>query len=547
MMKKIETIFITISLLLAVVIVGGVIGRHVNSASGSFNTGGADVSGFSFPNRQFGAFLAAQHAIYTNDFDAAGRFADGLTDVQYPIVQNTKIISEFLNGYLPQDANLLKQEKSMPAKLIYDAYLIRNNKWKDFHNRHKTDEVALLAPLRIWSAIANDWRTNTFKYIDKMSMNENWKSFVRGQIYAELGDLDKAAQHFALVTPEFMNINDYLYLMSFYKHHNMLEDAAILRADFTARPGGMFLSDFDDFPDWSIYSGFENALAFSLVQNVSHTQILMYSDLAMILLRFAQIIAPEFAVSNNIIDYYIGQFYFKNVGDWADSFAKISPESPFYLFAKMRIAEKTGDVKYLEEILDRSPLFVSAINKLVSYHIRNGNQRAALRVVNDSLSTKGISEIARAFFTKSRAQIHYSFGDYDAALSDIISASEILKGDPEILSLQARVYAAQNKGLESAYSYAMAVVRRNPADVFAWDTLGRVVAVREGKDIALDLIKRVGEVSETCSSLFENLGDLYLATGDIERAKQSYKRAIELSEDGLVVVPLIEKKLRKIK
>lgn len=546
-MKKIETIFITISLLLTIIVVGGIIWHHEKHEN-ILKVDKSDVSSeYKFSDRQFGSFLAAQHAIYINDFDAAGRYANILKDVQYPVVQNTKIIASFLNGRLPENAKLLKQEKSVPAKLVYDAYLIQQDNWKEFHNRHKTDDVALLAPLRIWSAIANNWRTNTFKFIDDLPTNESWKEFVRGQIYAELGDIEKAAGHFAAVSPDFMNINDYLYMMSFYTHHDMTDSADNLYQEFTSRPGGMFLQDFDSFPDWSVYTGYKNALAFSLVQNVSHTHVLMYSDLAMLLLRFSQIIAPEFSSVNNVIDYYMGQFYYKNVGDWMGCFQKISPISPFYLFAKIRIADKTGDISHLTDVTEESPLFVPAVNKLIGHHIRNGNRRAALRVINKTLSVKDLPETTRAFFTKGRAQIYYSFGDYKSAQSDIDYAFDLFPMDAELLSLQAKVWAAQNKEIEKAYKYAMLLVRNAPEDVLAWDTLGRVVAVREGVEAALEMLVRVGEISETCSSLFENIGDLYLGVGNSERAIQAYKRAIELSDDGLVVVPFIEKKLRKIK
>lgn len=546
-MKKIETIFIALCLLLAVIAVGGMILRYTDNKDAGVGAADTNVSGYVFPERQYGAFLAAQHAIYINDFVAAGDFSDGLRDVQYPVVQNTKLISEFLNGRMPQDAKLLKSEKSMPAKLIYDAHLIINDNWKEFHNRHKTDDIALIAPLRIWSAIANNWRTNTFKYIEKLPTNDSWKSFVRGQIYVELGDLDKATENFASVSPDFMNINDYMYLMSFYMHHDKQQEAENLRQVFTSRPGGMFLSDWDVFPDWSVYTGYKNALAFSIIQSVSHTHILMYSDLAMLLLRFSQIIAPDLATTNNMLDYYIGQYYYKNVGDWQASFSKIKPDSPFYLFAKMRIAEKTGDISHIEYILERYPLFVPAVNKLIGHHIRNGNRRAALRVINNTLSTDGISETTRAFFTKGRAQIYYSFQDYELAQSDIDYVLDVLHNDAEALSLQSKIWAAQNKNLEQANDYAMLLIRKSPADILAWDTLGRVIAVRESADAALDLLNRVGEVSETCSSLFEFLGDLYVKTGDKDKAEQSYKRAIELSDDGLVVVPYIEKKLKEIK
>ena len=191
-MKKIESIFITISLLAIVVVTGGTIWKNLSNST--------QEAEYSFPESKFGAFLAAQHAIYVNDFEAAERFSDTLTNETFPVVQNTVYISDFLSGRMPFDAHLLKNEKGLPARIIYDAYLIKNNKWKELHNRHKTDTSALVAPLRIWPAIANDWRTNTFKFIDNLPTNKSWKAFVRGQIYAELGDNKKAAEYFEQVS-----------------------------------------------------------------------------------------------------------------------------------------------------------------------------------------------------------------------------------------------------------------------------------------------------------------------------------------------------------
>ena len=74
-----------------------------------------------------------------------------------------------------------------------------------------------------------------------------------------------------------------------------------------------------------------------------------------------------------------------------------------------------------------------------------------------------------------------------------------------------------------------------------------VIAVREGAQPALDVLVRVGEVANSQSSLFEHLGDLYVAIGDEKLARDAYLRAIELSDDGLTVVPKIQKKLKDIK
>lgn len=538
-MKKIESLFIGVGLLAVVTVIGGAIWRDhvVGNTSGTYE----------FPAGKYGDFLAAQHAIYVNDFERASEFAAGLTDTEYPVVQNTKYLSDFLSGRMPENAKYLADEKSAPARLIYDAYLLMNDDWADLYKRHKKDESALAAPLRIWSSVATGRASDALKFIDKLSTNPSWKAFVRGQILAETNDVDGAATAFGDVRADFMNINDYLYIMSFYRHNGMNDAAAALKADFTSRPGGMFMLDFDDIPDWSQYSGLKNALAFSLVQNVSHTQVMMYSDLSILLLRFAQITGPNFGGDCDAVNYYLGQFFFNNNGDYIRYFDKIDKDSPFYMFGVLRVAERSGDIRALQRAVADSPLFVPAVNKLIAYYISHDDKRAALRVVNNALKDDNLSEPGRAFFHKSRAQIYYVFGDMDAAQADIHRASEVLAIDGEILSLQAKIWAAQQREIENAYDYAMALVKQNPTDVFAWDTLGRVVAVREGASAALDVLSRVGEVANNCSSLFENLGDLYVATGNQKLARDAYLRAIDLSDDGLTVVDVVKRKLRKLK
>lgn len=537
-MKKIESLFTGICLIAVIAVVGGAI--FINT------TRPTQSSISTIPTTQYGAFLAAQHAIYVNDFENAATYSDTLTQTDYATVKNTKMLSEFLSGKIPEGAETLKKEKGAAAKIIYDAYLVQQNEWKAFHNRHKTDEAALTAPFRIWSAIPNDWRTNTFKFIDRLPTNESWKSFIRGQIYVELGDIDKANIEFAKVHPDFMNLNDYLYLMSFYNHFELYEDARVLHDDFVARPGGMFMINFDKFPPWETFSGYKNQLAFSLIQSVSHTQVMMYSDLAVMFLRFADITASD-AKNSDAINYYLGQYFYTNNGDYQTYFDKISPTSPFKVFATLRIAQRSGDIKPLINTLNNNPLFVPGIDVAVSHHIKNGNRRAALRIIDNALNADGIGDIGRSFMYKTRAKIYYAFGDFDRAQTDLHKASSVFGADADILSLQAKIWAAQNREIENAYDYAMGLVRQNPSDVFAWETLGRVVATREGADAALELLSRVGEVSNTCSSLFEIMGDLYEQIGDCDRAYDAYTRAIELSDDGMVIVPVIEEKIRKLK
>ena len=538
-MRKTETLFIGAALLAAVAVAGGAIWYY---ASGHNNNAHHE-----YPTTQYGAFLAAQHAIYVNDFTNAAKFAGQLNEIEYATVQSTKFLADFLSGYMPDGVEILADEKTTASRLIYDAHLVQQGDWAKLYERHKKDESALAAPLRVWSSVATDRTKSALKFIKSLPTNESWQHFISGQIYAQNGDIKHAADEFASVSTDFMNMNDYMYVMSFYEHNNMDDAARTLHDEFTSRPGGLFMLDYDDVPEWSMFDGYANQLAFSLVQTVSHTQIMMYSDLAMLLLRFAQLTGPDFGQHSDAVNYYLGQFFYNNVGDYETYFNKISPTSPFYLFAVLRTADKKGDIDALEHATRENPLFVPAVSKLVAHNVQNGNRRAALRVIDAALADENLNEIGRAFFTKSRAQIYYTFGDLDAAQSDLYDASAVLPLDAEILALQAKIWAAQGREIENAYDYAMMLVKQDPTNIMAWDTLGSVVVVREGPVAALEILERVGEIAASCSSLFEHLGDLYVALDDEKLARDAYMRAIELSDDGLVVVPNLEKKLRKLK
>ena len=538
-MKKTETLFIGGALIAIIAVAGGAIWYHTQKP--------ADTDVHEVPTTKFGDFLATQHAIHINDFDTASKLSAQLDEVNHAIVKNSRYISEYLSGKMPNDVLILESEKTMPALLIFDTQLALDDKWDVLYKRHKNDKSALSAAFRIWSSVATGHTSDAIKFIADLPTNASWKSFVRGQIYAETGDIEKAKQEFETVSSDFININDYLYLMSFYTHHDMKDAAEKLKISFTQRPGGMFMLNHDTIPDWSIYKGYKNALAFSLVQNVSHTSIMMYSDLSILLLRFAQITSPGFGKQEDTMNYYIGQYFYNTRGDWKKHFDSIDKNSPYYMFAVLRTAEKTNNFNALEKALKKNPLFVPAMNKLIAHNISQGNKRAALRIANRAIENENINETARAFFKKSRAQIYFVFGDFDKAQKDIRAASDVLTIDPDILSLQAQIWAAQNREIENAYDYAMTLVKKDPTDIAAWDTLGFVVAAREGDIAALEVLERVGEIANSCSSLFEHLGDLYARSGNKKRAIDSYMRAIDLSSDGKTSIPDIKRKLRKLK
>ena len=92
----------------------------------------------------------------------------------------------------------------------------------------------------------------------------------------------------------------------------------------------------------------------------------------------------------------------------------------------------------------------------------------------------------------------------------------------------------------------MTLIKMNPSDVAAWDLLGLIVDKKEGSANALEILEHVGGVSPV-SVVYEHLGDIYKKQGDKERAKKAYSRALDLSDDYLIVVPHVQKKIRNLK
>ncbi|MBR0212123.1 MAG: hypothetical protein IJQ55_00810, partial [Alphaproteobacteria bacterium] len=423
--------------------------------------------GGSVEQNDFGAYLAAQHALYVNDFDNAFNMIESIKTDNAAIKQ-AKNISSFFSGKMPEDAKNLKSSKDFVDTLIYDAFLIQQDDWKSVYERHKKDESLLSAPLRIFSALKQDRITETKKFVSSVKTNEYWKAFIMGQIAVLNNDVEGAAKEFAKVHPDFMNINDYLYLMSFYQHNGMSEDMEILRDDFIANPCGAHVLNYTEIPDWSNFEGYKNNLIFSIIQTVSHTQVMIYTDLSLLFLRFAQTIADD--ANMDVINYYLGQYYSYNSGDYKTCFNSIRKSSPFYLFGQLRIAEKENDAKTIREISKNNPLFVPAQQIAVRNSVVKGDKSGALSLINRALRQKNLPDNGRIYFLKQRAYIYLLFNDAKHAQKDLNAIEDLdPKLSSDILLLQARTWYLENKKLDKAYDYAMTLIKNDTSDVFAWD------------------------------------------------------------------------------
>lgn len=539
-MKDIKKFYTGTFLVILVVFCSCLMGQKILEHSSRTSGQGTEVS-----ENDYGRFLAAHHALYVNDFDNAVKMA-GAINAENKTVSDVQVMADFFGGKLPKNASSFKDSKELVNGLIYDAYLIQQDDWKSVYSRHDKDVTIFAAPLRIFSGTKLGKTKEVNRFLDSLKINDSWKAFAKGQVAVLKGDTDAAAKEFAKVHPDFMNINDYLYLMSFYQENGMTEDMDILRNDFISKPGGMYILNYPDIPDWSNYAGYKNNLVFSLIQNISHTQMMIHTDLSLVFLRFAQTISNQ--VNGDAINYYLGQYYFHNSGDYKTCFESINRTSPFYLFGVLNIAEKNGDMAAIKKMAKDNPLFIPAVQIVVREAVKNGDKSGALRVINRALNHRDLPEAGRAFFLGLRANVYLMFNDTKRAQKDVYLIKST--GDKltlDFMGLQANIWLLENRNLDEAYNYAMTLIKNNTSDIVAWDLVAQIVAKKEGVINAIDILESVSAASGNVSLIYEHLGDLYVAHGDTERALRAYTQALDLSDDGLIVVPFVQKKIRKLK
>ena len=144
-MAKLKTIFF-ICLFAAVGVLAYV------ASSRMISTGDFVESGELQPTK-YGAFLAAQHAIYANDFNSANEFLADFADVEYDVAQETRALIEFLSGKIPTNIEKFADKKEISSQIMYDAYLAKNDRWADMYKRFYTNKSAVYT-LAISGALA---------------------------------------------------------------------------------------------------------------------------------------------------------------------------------------------------------------------------------------------------------------------------------------------------------------------------------------------------------------------------------------------------------
>jgi len=517
------------------------------------NETGRFAANHEFRDTGFGDFLALNHALYSDDYASVEKYSDNLKTVDVQSVRESRALALFVAGKTDDTAKALADSKNTSAMMAYAAYLIKNGEWNALYQRYAANNSQILSGLRVWSAVATGKSADAIKFIDSLTGNDSWRAFMRGQIYAEIGKADLARAQFSNVAPDFLNLNDYLFIMSFYKSNGFDADADKLKTAWTQSPGGLYAAGYTDFGDFKQYSGPGMNLWFSLVQAVAHSPILSSSNLSFVLLRLAESAGGDAVKNNDAMNYYFGSFFF-NSGEYARAdtfFDKIGRGGLYRPFVLLKNAEKAGNFdaarRELNAAVRENPLFMPAILRLVDKNLQKGRENDAMAVVNRALDSPNAGDLGRAFLYTLRARIYRQSGDFNAANADIVSANELSPRNSDVAMEHARILTESGQNLDEAYQIVAIILKKSPNDIGAWDTLATIVWKKEGLAEAMPLFEKVARVAQTNSKLFEHVGDAYAEMGDKKAAIESYRRALNLSDDGLVSESVLLKKIRKLK
>ncbi|MDR0319783.1 MAG: tetratricopeptide repeat protein [Rickettsiales bacterium] len=492
--------------------------------------------------KEFGEFMAGLHAIQISDFAGMKRFSEAMSDSNSKLVRETVMRAAFMSGGDLVGGHPGTGEATLVKLSIDFALAAKENRWKDAWKIVRAKDIFLLAPARIVAAVAAGQPEFAHKIADSNKAFPDLVNFYHGFAHAVQGQPKSAKKYFDLMSDDFLNLNDFLFIRAFYLHHKMDEAAAALTERFAANPRGSFIADIADLPDWSNYDTYQKQVRFGLVSVVAHNPFMVGTGWGLVALRTAEAVA--LGEADDALNYYLGM-NFAGTGHGDFFFDRISEASPFRPFV---MAQGGASARVLEKLVKKYPSFTPAVGRLALLRIADGDLRGALKTIDRALDhAKDASPSTTVYLLKIRAHINLLAGELFEAENDLNEASLLMPKDHGLIADKARVWAAQGRALDQAYDLMVSLIKENPGVSDYWDAIGVVLNARGEGAEAAKIFERVQRIEPDVSSYAEHAGDAYSAIGEVRRAKDAYRRALDLKADGQINAREVRKKMNRLK
>ncbi len=490
----------------------------------------------------YGSYLVARHALYNLDFNKLSKEVEDLEKVKNKEKSISSLIniSSFLSGnFNSKDTTFNKDSDTLFEYFINFSYLFKDNKFNQINQTLFNTPLKIFTSMKIWTDIGLDNYKNALKTISESKESQNWKNFELGMIANYNKDNKEAITYFKKIKENYININDFIYIYSFYKNNNINENInfPIDEIDLSTKKTYQF-------------NTIQQNLAFSIISYLSHHNS-NESILSLTLLRTAEFLYPEYTPT-----YYYLALYFFNQNNWVEfdkNIEKIQKDSFLYEIAQLKSAEKdfilnnkNSGYKKINNLIKENPNFYPAITNLVFNYIQDDKTKEAFNILNNLSKNKEISDKNRGLILKLKSHLYLLNNQNDLSEISLFDALYYLPNEISIINDLMYVWAKQNKNLDEADKLMSSIIKNNPQNTAFWDTLAYISLKKQDYQFAKNIWNKVSNASDANSVLFEHMGDLYYELENKNEAKKHYKKALELKSDGFINTKNIEKKLKKL-
>lgn len=168
------------------------------------------------------------------------------------------------------------------------------------------------------------------------------------------------------------------------------------------------------------------------------------------------------------------------------------------------------------------------LHSLYASLLNDNNKAAQAAIVLESAHKKFPQNTQVLFFL---GTVYDSLGNKDKVVSTMKIVLEKEPTHVQALNYIAYTFAEQGENLSEAEQFARRAVALEPKDGYILDTLGWVLYKQGKTNEAIRYLEAAHKIAPNVPIISEHLGDIYVKQAMVEKARQMYKKAIEMETE----------------
>lgn len=237
--------------------------------------------------------------------------------------------------------------------------------------------------------------------------------------------------------------------------------------------------------------------------------------------------------NNDRVRYFLASSYEgkENYGRAFEEYDKIPPGSKLYESARIHMGIMLKDTNRIDDAIDLTEKALDnksnsdeLLGFLASLHEANHNEKLAEEILKKGL-----------LLAPGSVDLHYRLGviyeNTDRHEQSMKEMGEVLKIDPdnaEALNFIGYSYADRGIKLDEAERMIRKALRLKPGNGFITDSLGWVYFKQDKTDLAIRYLEEANSIITDDSTITEHLGDAYAKAGFLQKALETYRKALTL-------------------